>query len=99
MAPMKIDLSDIEGSDLSHIFNELGNPDYDLSVKDIMGWQSHRYLIRQNVELRIKESNIKSTAFPVSISVSNTLGKETYISNYQNTQDLTEITILLERPP
>lgn len=78
MAPMKIDLSDIEGSDLSHIFNELGNPDYELSVKDIMGWQSHRYLIRQNVELRIKESNIKSTAFPVSISVSNTLGKETY---------------------
>lgn len=78
MVPMKIDLSDIEGSDLSCIFNKLGNPGYDLSVKDIMGWEGYRYLIRQNVEIRIKESDIKPTAFPASISIANTLGKETY---------------------
>ena len=78
MAPMKIDLSDIEGFNLSYIFNKLGNPDYDLSVKDILGWQSQRCLIRQNVVIRIKESNIKPTAFPASISVSNTLGEETH---------------------
>ncbi|QPR32725.1 hypothetical protein I6G96_17230 [Delftia acidovorans] len=77
-APMKIDLSDIEGFNLSYIFNKLGNPDYDLSVKDILGWQSHRCLIRQNVVIRIKESNIKPTAFPASISVTNTLGEETH---------------------
>ncbi|MBJ7437176.1 MAG: hypothetical protein JHC54_16220 [Acinetobacter sp.] len=75
---MKIYLSDIEGFNLSYIFNKLGNPDYDLSVKDILGWQSHRCLIRQNFVIRIKESNSKPTAFPASISVSNTLGKETY---------------------
>lgn len=82
MQPMKANLSEMEGFNLSYIFNELGSPDYDMSAKDILGWQSHYYLIRQNIELRIRESDIEPSALPAAIVISNTLGKETRYFKY-----------------